>query len=96
MAYGSEVDTDDNENVTILLEHLMENVSELHSELLGKQNFHMLLDLQDNMLDFGPPIGFNSERYFRLICTTWYMYELKSANEIRCLFCQVRGIQFCD
>lgn len=62
MAYGSEVDVEDNENITNLIGQMVECMSAVHPELLQKQKFHMLLHLQDDMLNFGPPIGFNTER----------------------------------
>ena len=63
LAYGSQVDMEDNENVTLLIQQMIECLSEVHPELLQKQKFHLLLHLQDEMLDFGPPAGFNTERY---------------------------------
>jgi hypothetical protein len=62
MTYGSEVDIDDNDNITNLIQEMMECLSEVHPELLQKQKFHMLLHIQDNMMKFGPAVGFNTER----------------------------------
>ncbi len=65
MAYGSEVDIEDMENTTILIQQTMEFISEVHPELMQKQKFHMLLHLQDDMLNYGPPISFCTERYLQ-------------------------------
>ena len=65
MAYGSEGDIEDMENTTILIQQTMEFISEVHPELMQKQKFHMLLHLQDDMLNYGPPIGFCTERYLQ-------------------------------
>jgi hypothetical protein len=63
MAYGSEVDIEDMDNITNLMEQTIECISEVHPEFMQKQKFHMLLHLKDDMLNYGPPIGFCTERY---------------------------------
>ena len=62
MAYGSEVDKENNDNISNLTEQMIQCLSEVHPELLQKQKFHMLLHLQDDMLNYGPPVGFSTER----------------------------------
>ncbi|XP_028418045.1 uncharacterized protein LOC114542821 [Dendronephthya gigantea] len=63
MAYGSEVDIQDMDNITALMEQTIECISEVHPEFMQKQKFHMLLHLQDDMRNYGPPIGFCTERF---------------------------------
>ena len=50
------------DNITTLVQELMECMSCVHPELLRKQKFHLLIHLKDDMLDFGPPVGFATER----------------------------------
>ena len=66
MAYGLEVDVEDSDNITNLVEQMIECMSEVHPEMLQKQKFHMLLHLPDDMLNYGPPLGFCTERYIPL------------------------------
>ncbi|CAB4010556.1 Hypothetical predicted protein [Paramuricea clavata] len=82
MAYGSEVDIDDNDNTTNLIQEMMECLSEVHPELLQKQKFHMLLHIQDDMMKFGPPAGFNTERFeaFNSVIRTLNVYSNRHAS----------------
>ncbi|XP_028417046.1 uncharacterized protein LOC114541311 isoform X2 [Dendronephthya gigantea] len=82
MAYGSEVDLDDNENITNLIRQMIDCLSEVHPELLRKQKFHMLLHLQDDMLNFGPPVGFCTERFesFNSIIRQLNIYSNRHAS----------------
>ena len=61
-AYGSDVDIDDMEDTITVINQAMECISEVHPELMQKQKFHMLLHLPSDMLNYGPPVGFCTER----------------------------------
>ena len=62
VAYGTQVDLDDNDNLQTLIGQFMEKLTNVHPELVRKQKFHTLTHLQDDMLDFGPPSDFATER----------------------------------
>ena len=63
IAYGSEVDNEDMDNIGNLAEQMIECISEIHPEFMQKPKFHMLLHLKEDMVNYGPPIGFCTERY---------------------------------
>ena len=67
MAYGSEVDNEDMDNIGNLAEQMIECISEVHPEFMQKPEFHMLLHLKEDMVNYGPPIGFCTERYLVLL-----------------------------
>ena len=67
VAYGSEIDNEDMDNIGNLTEQMIESISEVHFEFIQKTKFHMLLHLKDNMVNYGPPIGFCMERYRLLL-----------------------------
>ncbi len=48
MTNGSEVDIDDMDNITSLMEQIIECISEVHTEFLQKPKFHMLLHLKED------------------------------------------------
>ena len=41
MAYGSEVDMEDMDNITNLMEQMIECISEVHPEFMQKPKFHV-------------------------------------------------------
>ena len=48
--------------MNLAITEFLETVEIVHPELLRKPKLHMLLHLPDDMLNFGPAIGFATER----------------------------------
>jgi hypothetical protein len=53
---------DDREHITQVISQFVESVTNVHPEFLRKPKIHMLLHLFDHMADYGPAIGFSTER----------------------------------
>ena len=62
MAYGSYVDLSDADNFKELVQDLLTEMIEFHPELVRKQKTH-LVHIPDDMINYGPPVGFATERY---------------------------------
>lgn len=61
--YCKDFRPDDISTVEAVVKELIESVRQYRSSLLNKPKFHLLLHLPQNMLDFGPPSVYNTERY---------------------------------
>ena len=83
MAYGSEVDKEENNNTSNLIQQMIQCFSEVHSELLQKQKFHMLLHLQDDMLNYRPRVGFNTERLDCMVVISLLVLYYKKAEKVK-------------
>ena len=69
----------DTEEVESRCKDLLEHVKALDPTLLQRPKFHLLLHLADNIRDFGPTAGYNTERY-----DNTYSVHHKITNIIRC------------
>ena len=63
LAYKSCVDTDDRDKMNLAITDFLETVEVVHPELLRKPKLHMLLHFPDDIFNFGPAIGFATERF---------------------------------
>ena len=64
IAYSPEVNSDDHEHVNHKTSLFVESVTNVHPEFSKKPKIHMLVHLFDHMTDFGPAVGFATERYY--------------------------------
>jgi hypothetical protein len=56
------VNRDDRGKMDMAISHFLETVENVHPEFLRKPKIHMLLHLPDDIFNFGPAIGFATER----------------------------------
>ncbi|CAB4016525.1 Hypothetical predicted protein [Paramuricea clavata] len=63
IAYNPCVNRDDREKMDMAISHFLETVENVHPEFLRKPKIHMLLHLPDDIFNFGPAIGFATERF---------------------------------
>ena len=66
-------------------QELLDTVKECHPQLLQNRKIHILLHLVENMRDFGPCSGFNTDRYD---CTVTYqdVHPLNINLRVMCLY----------
>jgi hypothetical protein len=62
IAYSSFYDTRHYEKIMATTTKFMESLENVHPEMMRKPKLHTLLHLVDDMSDFGPAVGFNTER----------------------------------
>lgn len=71
VAYSSNVVINNENNVCQLVSQLLNQIKVVHPNLLKKPKLHILTHLADDIRDFGPAVGFSTERYST---TIQYMY----------------------
>ncbi len=62
IAYSSSYDTRNYEKILATNTKFLESLENVHPEMMRKPKLHTLLHLVDDMSDFGPAVGFNTER----------------------------------
>ena len=51
-----------------ICQEFVDKVAEIHPEVMKKSKIHLLLHLADNLSEFGPTSGYNTERYMLFGC----------------------------
>jgi len=71
LCYAHTVRSVDCNQYSHITEGFVACVAAVAPEMLRKVKIHLLLHLPDNLLEFGPPANYNTERYF-----IYTMYDL--------------------
>ena len=62
MSYKSRFDTRDHGKFATMTSSFLDSMEEVHPEIMRKPKLHTLLHLLDDMSNFGPAVGFATER----------------------------------
>ncbi|CAB3986161.1 Hypothetical predicted protein [Paramuricea clavata] len=98
IAYCSEVNLNDREKVNDVVSQFINSLLDIHPEFRRKPKIHMLLHMFDHMVEFGPAIGFSTERFeaFNSVIRQMNIYSNRQAcsKDIAQTFAKHKLLQF--
>ena len=63
ISYASHVDTRDYGKIMAITSSLLDSMEEVHPDIMRKPKLHTLVHLMEDMSNFGPAVGFATERF---------------------------------
>ena len=63
ISYASHVDTRDYGKIMDIKSSLLDSLEEVHPDIMRKPKLHTLVHLMEDMSNFGPAVGFATERF---------------------------------